>query len=104
MRMPKHFAALFYVSLAFVPGVALAQGMAPAFDCAKATGEVERLVCSDGALAALDHRMTAVYGKAMKRWPAGEAARQRALQRGWIKGRNDCWKASDTRARSSRDN
>ena len=47
------------------------------------------------ALAALDRKITETYAKAMQAWPADEKAKQRALQRGWVKGRNDCWKAGD---------
>jgi uncharacterized protein len=39
-----------------------------------------------------------VYAAAMESWPAEEVALQKVLQRGWIKGRNDCWKANDVRA------
>jgi len=70
----------------------------PTFDCSKASGQVERLICKDDGLAALDRRMAEVYAKAMKNWPANIAKEQRAYQRGWIKGRNDCWKADDLRA------
>jgi len=69
----------------------------PTFDCAKARGGVENLICRDAQLTALDRRMYEVYGAAMKSWPADVAAKERALQRGWLKGRNECWKADDKR-------
>ena len=40
-----------------------AQG--PAFDCTKAQGQVEQLVCKDAALAALDHRLDEVFKAAL---------------------------------------
>jgi uncharacterized protein len=55
-------------------------------------------VCKDASLAALDLRMADVFQKAMKTWPADVAKTQRAMQIGWIKGRNDCWKSADLRA------
>lgn len=70
----------------------------PSFDCAKATGQVEQLVCKDAGLAALDRKLADAYAKALKGWPANVAQEQRTFQRGWIKGRNDCWKDSDVRA------
>jgi uncharacterized protein len=76
---------------------ACAQDAAPSFDCAKAAGTVEELVCHDSELAALDRRMAEVYAQAQKEWPENVAAEQRALQRGWIKGRNDCWKAKNVK-------
>jgi len=75
-----------------------ATAAAPSFDCAKASGQVEKLICADEALAALDRKLTETYAKAMKQWPADEQSTQRALQRGWVKGRNECWKADDVRA------
>jgi len=78
-----------------VTALAQTQKSGTTFDCAKASGEVEKLICSDPSLQALDRQMATVYAKAMKAFPTDEATKQRALQRGWIKGRNDCWKASD---------
>ncbi|WEM41274.1 MliC family protein [Photobacterium sp. DA100] len=69
----------------------------PAFDCSKAEGEVESLICQDTELAALDQKMQQVFDKAMVQLPAEEVKRQKAMQRGWIKGRNECWKANDVR-------
>jgi uncharacterized protein len=77
---------------------AFAQPASPSFDCSKAKGEIEKLVCSDAGLAALDRKMADVFATALKSWPADEVAKQKAMQRGWIKGRNDCWKADDKRA------
>ena len=71
---------------------------APSFNCAKASGQVEQLICNDAGLAALDRRLASTYAKAMQRWPAEEARRQQTLQIGWIRGRNDCWKADNQRA------
>jgi uncharacterized protein len=61
----------------------------PSFDCAKAVSEAEKLVCSDPELAALDRRLSARYGEAKDADPA--------VQRGWVKGRDECWKAQDPR-------
>ncbi|MFO1429136.1 MAG: hypothetical protein U1F76_03195 [Candidatus Competibacteraceae bacterium] len=33
----------------------------------------------------------------MKHTPASEQKTLKAEQRGWVKGRNDCWKAGDQR-------
>ena len=70
----------------------------PAFDCSKAEGEVELLICSDDDLALLDIRLAKTYTQASQNIPEEERANFRALQRGWIKGRNECWKAEDVRA------
>jgi glyoxylase-like metal-dependent hydrolase (beta-lactamase superfamily II)/membrane-bound inhibitor of C-type lysozyme len=72
----------------------------PAYDCLAAEHEVEDLVCDNPALSALDRRLADVYGEALAVLDdvvdAVEATRYlQAEQRGWIKGRNDCWKAAD---------
>lgn len=67
---------------------------APSFDCAAAADESEKIVCADPALAALDRRLAAVYADALAS-PRADAAMIKAGQRGWIKGRADCWKADD---------
>ncbi len=72
-------------------GAALAQG--PAFDCSKAQGEVETLICKDPGLAALDRKLDGVYKAAMKKARDGMPATLRTEQRGFISGRNECWKA-----------
>ena len=92
-------ATAFALSLLAAPILAAA---GPTFDCSKASGEIEKLICSDAALAALDRRMketfdaaVAALEKSADREPATK--RLRAVQRGWIKGRNDCWKGDDER-------
>ena len=72
------------------PVAALAEG--PTFNCAKAQGEVEKLICSDASLAALDRKLDSVYKAASAK--AKLATQLRGEQRGWVKGRNDCWKAN----------
>ena len=90
----KHRTPMFalLLPLAF-PAVALAAS--PAFDCSKAAHEIEELICQDEELSALDRQMGRVWRQAIKSLPAEEVKFQKAYQRGWIKGRNDCWKAKD---------
>lgn len=77
------------------------KGVAPAFDCGRAEGAVEELLCRDDDLAKLDREMAGVYWSgiataAMSGANAKEAKNTlKAMQRGWIKGRNDCWKEQD---------
>jgi len=74
-----------------VSAPALAQG--PAFDCAKADGAVEELICQDETLAALDRTLAEVYEAALAKAHDEHPPTLKAEQRGWIKGRNECWKA-----------
>jgi uncharacterized protein len=75
-----------------VPMSAQAEG--PTFACGQVQSEVEKLVCSDAALASLDRQLGEVYRSALAK-ARGPLARQlREEQRGWVKGRNECWKAN----------
>lgn len=74
------------------PAAALAEG--PTFNCAKAQGEAEKLICSDASLAALDRKLDEVYKAASEKAKGKLATQLRGEQRGWVKGRNDCWKAN----------
>ena len=69
----------------------------PSFDCSKASHEVEELICKDPQLAALDRSLAERYAVVMKNTPADEQKLLKAQQRGWVKGRNDCWKSDDQR-------
>jgi uncharacterized protein len=71
--------------------------LGPSFDCAKAGWSVEELICKDAGLAALDRQMAAVYAAAQKRVAEENYEDPAPMQRGWIKGRNDCWKADNLR-------
>ncbi|MGO4303399.1 MliC family protein [Cupriavidus sp. RAF12] len=76
------------------------QAASPSFDCKKADSEIEQLVCKDNTLARLDKETTRLYGLALDARSLGTASKKTLIaeQRGWIKGRNDCWKANDPRA------
>ena len=83
------------LALAAAPGWARAQAKGPTFDCAKAQGEVEQLICRDKSLAALDRKLDEVYKAALAKARDDVPQLLRTEQRGWIKGRNECWKAKD---------
>ena len=87
-----------WVLFALAPVIgAGAQTGSPSFDCAKAESEAEKLVCSDEALAKLDGALASVYAKALESFPADEISELKAYQRGWVKGRDECWKEDDLR-------
>lgn len=65
----------------------------PSFDCAKAESEAETMVCADYGLAALDNRLAEVYAAELAKPDAVKDLAAR--QRGWVKGRDECWKADD---------
>lgn len=84
----------FAASLISMPAIAVS----PSFDCSNAAGEVETLICQDSSLSTLDKQMAEVYPAALANYPEQEQATAKAMQRGWIKGRNECWKASDIKS------
>jgi uncharacterized protein len=67
------------------------------FDCAKATSAVEKMICSDTELKALDTRMAQLYAQALKVVPAAEEPGLRSEQRDWITTRDACATASEPR-------
>lgn len=77
-----------------VPAVA----MTPSFDCGRvATGSIAALVCDEAALAALDRKLAEVYRKAAAKAGREHPPTLKAEQRGWIKGRDECWAAATPR-------
>lgn len=75
----------------------------PSFDCDRADGEIEELICGSPELATLDLRLDSTWQEIEKQlesgsWPESERNAVRTEQRGWIEGRNECWKAADPTA------
>jgi uncharacterized protein len=78
-------------------GAATAQG--PSFACEKVeAGSIEELICQDSRLSELDRTLSAVYAQASGKATNEHPPVLRAEQRGWIKGRDDCWKSDDRKA------
>lgn len=90
-------------ALALWPLAAPAQE-GPSFDCSQVESSTEKLVCDDPDLAALDRRLAAQFADALAvaegldTGAEDAAATLRAYQRGWISGRDECWKEPDLRA------
>lgn len=95
-------AATAAIAQVFCTASSIAQS-GPAFDCARAEHETEKLICQDKALSAKDRKLADVYQRAiaaMKKVDAGGAEAIQAIrttQRGWISGRNECWKSAAKR-------
>lgn len=69
----------------------------PSFDCSQAAGTIEALICQDEQLAELDRLLAQVYRAAARKAANEMPPVLKAEQRGWIKGRNECWKSDDNR-------
>ncbi len=77
-------------------GLLTTPAMAASFDCAKAAaGSIEALVCKTPALSSQDELLAKVYQQALAKAQNEHPPTLKAEQRGWIKGRDDCWKADD---------
>jgi len=70
----------------------------PSFDCAAVEpGSIAALVCADAGLAALDRKLAGVYAASLAKATNEHPPVLQAEQRGWIKGRDECWKSDDER-------
>ncbi len=76
----------------------LAAAAEPSFDCSGVgEGSAEAIICEDEALAALDREVAQLYATIEAQTTAKDFHSIRTYQRGWIKGRNEAWKAADPR-------
>lgn len=92
-------ALLIAMALGASAPAAFAATPGPGFDCTRAKGQAQELVCADAQLATLDREISRLYALASRspQLDTKQRARLRAYQIGWIRGRNDCWKATDLR-------
>lgn len=68
----------------------------PSFACDKVRpGSIEAMICEDKELSALDRKLSGVYAAVSKKAADEKPPRLQAEQRGWIKGRDECWKSDD---------
>ena len=68
----------------------------PSFDCTKVeAGSIEEIICKNENLSVMDVTLAKVYKEAEKKAQNEHPQVLKAEQRGWIKGRNECWKSED---------
>ena len=73
-----------------------AQRIPPTFSCqAKSLNIIEKEICQDQGLSNLDLKMNAVFEEVLDSVALDESRVLKAEQRGWIKGRDDCWKSQN---------
>lgn len=74
-----------------------AQG--PSYACHSVRpGSIEAMICENTELSALDRTLHGVYLAASEKAANEHPPWLKADQRGWIKGRNECWKSDDRAA------
>lgn len=70
----------------------------PSFDCDTARKPVERLICADDELSALDLALARAYAGALARAPASRVGSLKAAHSAWRREMMQCEKDSDARA------
>ncbi len=74
----------------------------PSFSCAAVDkGSMEEMICQSPSLSAMDLKLNGIYKQALVK--SNNDSMLKAEQRGWIKGRNECWKEQDKPACLSRE-
>lgn len=86
-----------YASFAPAEQKASGEQSGPSFSCNNVTKDsMEALICQNATLSDLDFRLAKVYKTALAKNPRNKALK--AEQRGWIKGRDECWKEYNIKA------
>ena len=97
-RLPGAASVLAALLIGVAPMSGASLAATPSFDCGKVeTGSIEEMICTDDPLSALDRKLTAVYAAASKKAADEHPPVLKGEQRGWIKGRDECWKSDDKR-------
>ena len=68
---------------------------------AKDQGTIDKLICSDTELLKQDQQLAKVYQQALLKAANEKPSLLKAEQRGWVKGKADCWKEEDKKACAS---
>ena len=86
------------LALGVMVWIGTAMAASPSFNCDKVKpGSIEEMICKDEGLASLDRKLADVYAAASKKAVNERPPVLKAEQRGWVKGRNECWKSDDKR-------
>ncbi len=78
------FVGLLLVCIASSPAVSAG------FDCRKAAGKTEKLICSEPALSELDSQLNQTYSSLLAQLEGGDAAKLRQVEQVWLITRNRC--------------
>jgi uncharacterized protein len=73
-----------------------ASAQRPSYACDKVeAGGIEEMICRDSELSALDRKLSDIYAEASEKAANEHPPLLKAEQRGWVKGRDDCWKSDE---------
>ncbi len=91
---PRTLALILVCNVALAAAAGSAES--PSFNCKKVeAGGIPDVVCHDEALSRLDRQLTGVFAAASRKAKNEHPPVLKAEQRGWLKGRDDCWKSDD---------
>lgn len=87
----------------WVPKHLLSEGQAPypSFDCSAELRSIETLICQTPELIELDNKLDNVFKSSIKVAENLDSDSEKSVkllrteEKGWINGRNDCWKSTD---------
>jgi len=83
--MPNHlFSPIFALLLSFV----VIPANAASFDCRRAQGKVESMICADRDIAKLDEQLNVAYTHILTM--SRDDKTEKAMQRAWLRARNTC--------------
>lgn len=82
-------------TLAWCDSVLDALNVQPTFNCDDNLNGAEQAICDSASLAALDIWLEDTYMNALQQTPKQQMKMLQAVQRGWIKGRDNCGKEQD---------
>jgi uncharacterized protein YecT (DUF1311 family) len=82
MRMTRPLSVLFLIA-----ALAVGTARAASFDCAKAATPVEKSVCADPGLGALDEQIAQAYAELLRTLDEPQKRHARQYQLGWLRGR-----------------
>ncbi len=68
----------------------------------KEQGTIDKLICSDPELLKQDQQLAEVYQQALLKAVNEKPPLLKAEQRGWVKGKAECWKEEDKKACASK--
>lgn len=92
----KFYVKYMLITLLIVSDSLYAKGEGkPSYDCTNAYYSVEKLICEDKELSALDVQMASIYSRLLKKYP-DSFSEIKAKQTDWIKNRNSCKDTENT--------
>ena len=68
---------------------------------AKDLGTIDQMICTDAQLLKQDQQLAEVYQQALSKAANEKPPLLKAEQRGWVKGKAECWKEKDKKACAS---